>query len=214
MSGCKWPLNTAQLSQVEPYKEFWFDAKTLNPGAIETATFESLRIASRQMTLATYRFDPGVENDVYWSIGIKGGYIDWTLDGLVPRIKIKPIWLQADTTPAPSPTEHVKWQIAISQSKLDGTLNFANNLRGEWLSPVLDHWRISSGDDTDQERAFKVTQYNGTASPIALDTNYLVFQLERQGSHVDDDFLQPAHLLGVMVQFETDFANQISWPTP
>jgi len=213
--GCGWPVNTNQLNQVDPYKEIYYPAHVMTAGAVETATWNNQRIASLQMTLGVWDFAPSVENDVYWTQIFKGGKVNWLKDGSIPKIKIKPVWFQ-NFGAEPSPVEYVYWQISIYQIPLGGRLNQANNLRGSWQSPVLGNYDISSGDATDQERAFKVSQYNGNQNPVANDICALVFQLERHGSDaVNDTFTSgDAHLIGVCVQYDKDYANNLVWPTP
>jgi len=80
------------------------------------------------------------------------------------------------------------------------------------LTPTEDQWVIASGTAGDQEESEPLTVTGDALS--ATNTNILTFAVERHGDTIDDDYLGSVHLLGVMLQWKTNFANILEWPVP
>jgi hypothetical protein len=132
-----------------------------------------------------------------------------------PLFKIYPVWMQISDTTAPSPTKYVGWSAAICAVLMGNSLDKNNNTyEYKILSPALDKWKIAGGDASSIQRAIAITALNGD-TPANTNRNTLLIEVEREsgGGFTDDTYANPAYLLGIGIQYATEFSNIAVWPT-
>jgi hypothetical protein len=211
-----WPdqdtLDPTELSLIYPYKQIFFPAGIMTGSINKEPTFQALRIASQDQAFDVWTFpntDPEKEVHFVWAIN--------KLEINVAALEIiaYPVWLQSVDAAAPAPTEHVLWTIAIGNRNRDGDLNFNMDPgTGEEVdiqSPVLDQWHVAGGDTSNVQAGGRITTLTGTNPASAGNWNLLQFMVERQSQDVLDTYANEAHLLGVAIQYKTNFNNVAQW---
>lgn len=210
-----WPglgLDDASLTATFHNKSFWIPAAAMSGGAgNEEPIFQNKHIAAQHQCLDVWTFTDDSDQYVFWSWPFKAHEIDVG----TPLFRALPIWFQDEDSTAPSgPSEFVYWEFFAGNRQYDGDLNFAANATNvKWQSTVLDQWHVVAGDTADDQNAAGGFNVQGDAL-AATDWNFLFFGLERETSDPLDTWAgKEAHLLGILFQYATDFANIAQWPS-
>jgi len=211
-----WPdqdtLDPTELTANYPYKQIFFPAGIMTGAYNKEPTFQALRIAAQDQAFDVWTFpdtDPEKEVHFVWPIN------KLEIDVSSLEIIVYPVWLQSVDSSAPSPTEYVLWSIAIGNRNYNGDLNFnidpGGALETDIQSPVLDQWHFAGGDTSDTQAGGRITGFSGTTPASASNWNLLQFMVERQSQDILDTYEEEAHLLGVALQYKTNFNNVSQW---
>lgn len=202
-------VTPAELTTAYPYKQKWFPAAVMNAQVNDhEAVFCARPIAAQNQAYDCWCFPEwSGGHGVVWTWGIKA----FEMDVVDPQIKMLPIWFQYDDATAPDPTEFVDWEFAVGNAGYDYDLNFVlHNGEVKKSSPVLDQWHLSGGYSGNGENTWAGMTLQGEALN-ASDFNLLQFSLIRGGSV--DTWDDSAALIGVIVQYKTNFENIAVWPS-
>jgi len=196
----------ADLTASYPYQQIFFPASIMSLQSNQEPIFQTIQIGAQTKNLDVITFAPGVAQGVNWVHAFKEN----ELDVAAPNFKMKGLWFQSVDTP--DPADVVDWEYYIHNALIATTLNDALPGGDHQLTPTEDQWVIASGTAGDQEESEPLTVTGDALS--ATNTNILTFAVERHGDTIDDDYLGSVHLLGVMLQWKTNFANILEWPVP
>lgn len=197
-------FSAAELTPLIPFQQIWFPASIMALESSQEPIFQNIQIGSLAKNYDVITFPPSVLTGVSWAYTFKSG----ELDAAAPLFKMKAIWFQSGDVA--DPTDDVLFDFYIRNVLLGASLNSAFTGGTIETSPTAAQWVLTSGNG-DIEDGIEVIPTGGTIS--AVNTNTLEFQIERHGEMVGDDYDDNAHLLGVMLQYATDFSNIAVWPT-
>lgn len=209
-----WPgidtLDPGELTTNIPYSSLWLPASVFNAGFSDPATWHPIRIASQEQALDAWECPAGQQSSIYTLIDFKS----LPFDASAPNFRVRPVWLQVDDASAPSPTEYVLWNCAFLCVLNGNSFDRSNNISEySMLSPVQDQWEKAGGKNGDLEASISIPALNGD-TPSASNSNSFMIEIERHsgGGYPSDTYGESAYLLGLAVQYKTDFANIAQWP--
>lgn len=202
-------LTPAQLTALIPYGQIWLPAGAFTAGANLPGIWHPIRINAQEQALDAWECVAGNQSEMYTLVDFKGHYVDWAN----PQFRVRPVWLQVDDAAAPAPTEYVLWNSAILNVVVAGSYDRSNNVNEySMASPVQDAWEKGGGKAGDTEASINIAAINGDAFSAA-NSNSIMLEIERHsgGIYVADTYGESAYLLGVGLQYKTDFSNNAQW---
>lgn len=207
-----WPdsntLTPGQLTSNIPYLSLFLPAGNFTAGFDNPAIWNPIHIAAREQSLDAWEFVKADQSEVFTIFDFKS----LPFDAAAPNFRIRPIWLQLTDAVAPSPTEFVLWNCAILNVLNGGSFDRSNNINEfDMPSPVQDQWEKSGGKSGDLEASIAIATLNGD-TPSGSNSNTFMFEIERHAIDAGDTYAESAYLLGVAIQYKTDFANIAQWP--
>lgn len=209
-----WPLvdtlDPGELNNIIPYLSFWIPAGAFTAGYNNPGIWHPIHIAAQEQSVDAWECPFGQQSEMFCIISMKNWPVNWA----APAWRVSPVWLQFDDAAAPVPTEFVNWTSAFLNCIMGGSLDRSNNpFEYPILSPALDAWEVSGGDAASLEKAISIVQVNGDAGS-ASGRNTILIEIERHsgGTWPQDTFGNSAYLLGIEVQYKTNFYNIAQWP--
>lgn len=198
-----------ELNNVYEYGQFWIPAGALTPGVTAGCTVEPYESSSANpATWTVAKFDTAVDQDAHFTWGFKSDFVNVA----TPRIKLSPIWFVK--TLGVDPNDLVRFGANVYNNVIaGGSLNYNNVANEVYMEQdTIATYEINGGNagSTPQAALFITTIGNDALS--ASDWNMLTMTLTRTGTHVNDNYPASVFLLGVGVQFHTDFGNIAIWP--
>ena len=198
-------LTPTQLTSVYNKGQFWVPAGALTVGANDGAT--GLKVSTPSASSASYtvmEFATGVLGETFFTWAFKSDFVASTMN-----LIITPIWFLeiADASTI------VTWEGGASNAQLGTTLSFDNS--GNEIEMKADTVAIdvvTSGDETNIQRGIPISVI-GDDLISDTDWNLMTIMMERHGDEVSDTCDESAMLLGLGIQFDTDFDNIAAWPT-
>lgn len=209
-----WPgeqITASELNTLIPYGQLWLPAGCFTASANLPGIWHPIQINSQEQALDAWECVAGNQSEMFTLIDLKGAYVNWA----DPQFRVRPVWFQIADEEAPSPTEYVLWNSAILNVIIGGSYDRSNNVNEySMLSPVLDAWEKSGGTGADPEAAIGITAINGDAFETAK-SNSIMLEIERHsgGGYPSDTYGDSAYLLGVGLQYKTNFTNTAQWAT-
>lgn len=202
-------ITPAALTAAYPYKQIYFPACVMALDAVDPAIFQTIQIGSLEKSFDVITYVDAANTEVSWNYALK----DAALDEADPQFKLFPVWFQALDVADPGDTVLLEGYIqnCLMTNSLDRT--FAAPTGQFITSPTQAQWDVAGGDGTSVENSIDVdNNYSGDAL-VASGTNLLQFQFERHGTDVEGDtYDKEVHMLGVIFQYKTKFANVAQWP--
>lgn len=196
----------ARLTQEYPYDSIWFDASALVPQASNGPAESRLSIPTSNKRYNALVYDPSVVQTAYLSWPEHVGYVNWS----APAFRIR---IFAISPTGGSGTEAV---MQVGSSNLyvsDGEQSYSIstfaslNMTGR---SAYDRWIGNAGNDS---AAVALPTPNGRALVADSNTevNNLTFALRRNATSASDTFTGDLYVIGVAIQFATDFNNITQW---
>lgn len=212
-----WPgtdtLDPAELTAQIPYLQTHIPVSAFSPGnGTRGAIFQSLQINAQQQALDVLEFPPGEDRECYTVIQIRNlPFFNFNDAGL----KVYPMWMQIDQVSQPDPPEFVIWEAGIGIAKNGESFDFTMEPTplGQQVPSIVEAAWIHNGAGANGDEAMRCPDINFFGSTLDEDDwNGIVIEVERFGAALGDTFLDSAYLLGVSIQYKTDFANNAAWP--
>ena len=201
--------NANTLNKLFPYMTFFLPAGAFSAGYSLPGIWHPIRIAAQEQSLDTWECPAGGQSEMFCVVD----FSRLPLDVSAPSFRIRPVWLQLDDATAPDPVEYVDWNTALLNVLFGASFDRSNNANEyNILSPVLNQWIKAGGNAADVENTIPITTINGDALSAA-DSNTIMFEIERHSGpgYPDDTYGESAYLLGIGVQYKTDFNNIAQW---
>lgn len=200
-------VNANWLNKLFPYMTFFLPAGAFTAGFSNPGIWHPIHIAAQEQSLDSWECPTGVQSEMFCVVD----FSSLPLDVSAPSFRIRPVWLQLDDVAAPVPVEFVDWNTALLNVLFGASFNRSNNANEyNILSPVLAQWIKAGGNAADVENTIAITTINGDALS-ATDSNTIMFEIERHGQVAGDTYGESAYLLGIGVQYKTDFNNISQW---
>lgn len=192
-------FGAAGLTAVYPFSTKFFPASKMALVGPQQPIKQDITIAALNKTYSVITFAPGVLQRVSWI----WSFLRTKMDVSAPTFRYIPIWFQdAD---AVDPAKAVRWQ-ASAMNALDTT-----SLDAVFTTPVLD-FDQSTQDEYDMRSQTNSQSLSNTGDALsATAVNNLQFNIARAGQEAGDNYLNPIHLVGMMLQYKNDFANVAQW---
>lgn len=209
-----WPgeqITASELNTLIPFGQLYIAAGEFTAGAEDPGIFHPIRMNAQEQAVDAWECPYNQQSEMFCIKDFKGMYVDWT----DPQFRIRPVWLQVDDAAAPAPVEYVNWTSALLNTVVGGSYDQSNNpFEYSMLSPVLDAWDKGGGKAADAQASIGITSLNGDALS-ASGSNSILFEIERHsgGAWPQDTYTHSAYLLGIGVQYKTDFSNFAQWAT-
>jgi len=205
--GGGWPLNANQLNSVYDYGQFWIPAGAFTPSISEPCiitTYEGTSGAQASYTVA--QFAPSVAQSANFTWAFKSDFVKVPAADI--SIRVAPIWYAPTTDPGPNNVVRFEAYCRnfIAGSSINSGLGGSDSMDQTVPGTAYD---ITGGDTSSEEDALGLTPNGAVIDPT--NWNMLSFQLERHGDQAGDNFSDNVFVLGVMIQFATDFNNVALW---
>lgn len=197
-------FGAAGLTALYPFSQKFIPASEMELVGPQSPIRQSIVIGARNKTYEVITFASLVLQRASWIWSFKSGKMDVS----APAFRYIPIWFQdAD---AVNPAEVVRWEVTAMNALVGTTLDAAFAAASvSFDSPTQDEYKMAgvSGDASQEITGANLT---GDALSATLENN-LQFNIARIGSDGGDTFGNPAHLVGMMLQYKNDFANISQW---
>jgi len=200
-------VNASWLNTLFPYMTFFLPAGAFSAGYEDPGIWHPIRIGTQEQSLDAWECATGVQSEMFCVVD----FSRLPLDVSAPSFRIRPVFLQLDDVTAPNPVEYIEWTSALLNVNFGASFDRSNNPNEyDLFSPVLDQWIKAGGNDADVENTIAITTINGDALSAA-DSNTIMFEIERHGQTAQDTYTKSVYLLGIGVQYKTDFNNIAQW---
>ena len=207
--GAEWrgeeetPLTPAELTLAYPYKQIWFPAHVLTPGGVSGPTMQDVQINAQNKTFKVASFSPTADQSCYATLAFE----KFELDTSDPTFRVVPVFFQSAVA-SPSPMQ-VRLTVGIQNTGPEDSLDvsFTTTDTNNWIP--TQQWKL------DIYEVFNEVALDVGSTPLSAGgLNFLQIQFSRLGSNGSDTFTGEIHLLGLRVQYKTNFANIAEWPDP
>lgn len=201
-------ITPADLTTAYPYEQTYFPAEALTGGQAvgDTPGYEIFLIPGQRQTYPLWSFAPSASEYIFFTVGFIRKENDTT-----PEFAIYPEWMQTDDVTAPV-NNNVVWASTITNKTKGSSLSFDSTLNQvQMTAEAEDRYVVAGGSTTDVNEALGNDTINGDALS-STNLNFLTFTLIRRGDLGADNYLNPAKLLGLTLQWKTDFGNIAQLP--
>jgi hypothetical protein len=210
--SCGWPggLSAESLGDVVPFGQIYIAAGEFTASPDDPGIWHPIQMNAQEQAVDAWECPYNQQSEMFCIKDFKGMYVDWS----DPQFRVRPVWLQIDDENAPDPTQFVNWTSALLNTVVGGSYDQNNNtFEYSMLSPALAAWDKAGGKTGDNQASIGITSVNGDALS-ATGSNSLLIEIERHsgGAWPQDTFQNSAYLLGVGIQFKTNFSNYGQWP--
>lgn len=205
------PLTPGELNDVYTFGQFWIPAGSLTSSDDDPVTiekYESTSGGTKSPWRTVAKMPPSVLSIAWYNWAFKADFAEDTDAKLL--MKSKPIWFAKTTAAGPD---------NVILIDIDGVnLNIGSSVNN---SPGSDTaisqtvpgtaFLMQSGKTADDEAAASMSISGDVIS--SGDTNLIDMFIERHGELAGDSFDDDIFLLGIMMQWKTNFNNISIWPT-
>ena len=211
--GCTgWPsrVDSDTLTALYPYQSVYFPADVITPGAIKPTNKMSLQIGSKQQAYIVHEFVKTSPTECYWTWQFRGIPIDLN----DPKFKLWPHFIQIDNNNAPNPAEYafMEYSIGVSYEKNSLSYDLEGPAEEKQKHEILGKWKSTLTGDSGL-KTIAIPDLFGKGQLKLNKFNFLQLEIERWSDNPADTWNYPIYLLGVSLQYKTDFSNVREWPT-
>ena len=202
-----------ELNTIVPYMDIYIAPSAMVAARSQPATFHAQLLmdqaAANEDAQAAWEFVTGTDSECYFSWQFKNFPIDYS----DPQIRFAPQFIQIADASAPAPAEYAYMEFGVGVSYDGTTTDYTTETIEEQLQCLIPDRRVNFLAGTSGNQA---ALFDGLAGQGALDStkwNFLRFEIERYGTSGNDTYGNSIYLLGVGIQFKTDFNNVAAWPS-
>jgi hypothetical protein len=204
------PVTPADITANYPYQIIQVNAKNVwLPSYISAVTPSLVYLDIPGSTAVPAIKMPGSggvnDNRIYFMLSFNRS----ELDIVTPSFKLSFNWINFDDALAPSPTRYVKFNVGARNALKNSTFNTTFGTLSQSLTrEVAAQYLINGGSIASIENTVDCSVSQDALSNT--NSNFIVFTVQRDTSIVDN-YVNPAYLLSINVQYKTNFANVAEW---